>query len=116
MTKIPKDFLPPVPQPITDEARDRTPVPPDPERVEGIIVAMGTAAAHYCQDHNATMADVLSACFTMCHRTVIALLYHTTPPLNIREQYRMRQTIVGGVEKLWNMAVGGGATSKFDKH
>lgn len=103
-------------QPITDEARDRVPVPPDADRVEGLITVMGIAAAQFCEANNATMADVLSACFTMCHRTVIALLYHTTPPLNIREQYRMRQTIVGGVERLWNVTAGGGALSKFDRH
>ncbi len=85
-------------------------------KVEGLVAAMGLAAGQFCQVNDAGMAEVLSACFTLTHRTVEAVLYRTTPPLNVREQYRMRGVVIGGIERLWNFAAGGGASSKHDKH
>lgn len=95
---------------------EREPIAPDPARVQGLVDAMSLAMGQYCQMNNGTMSDVLSACFTLTHQSVAAALYHTTPPLNVREQYRLRATLVGGVERLWNLVCGGGAGSKFETH
>ncbi len=85
-------------------------------KVEGLVTAMGLAAGQYCQSNDAGMAEVLSACFTLTHRTIEAVLYKTTPPLNVREQFRMRGIVVGGCERLWAFAAGGGPASSHDKH
>ena len=107
---------PPLNQPKDDATKDRTPTAPNSERVEHIVSAMTMAAGHYCQQHDGTMADMLSACFTMTHRAIEAVLYgQLNPPLNVREQFYMRKVITGGVERLWNLAAGGGAASKFEK-
>ena len=99
-----------------EHVAERAPVPPNTERVEAIVLAMSIAAGQYCQLNSGNMSDVLSACFTMTHRTVESLLYHTTPPLNVREQFRMRGVVVGACERLWIFASGGGATSRHKAH
>lgn len=108
---------PPLNQPKAKGTQDRIPTAPDSKRVEDIVSVMTMAAGNYCQQHNGTMSDILSACFTMTHRIITAVLYQqTNPSLNVREQFEMRKIITGGVERLWNLAAGGGATSRHKAH
>ena len=99
-----------------NQSLERMPIPPDAEKVEGLVSAMSITVGQYCQLHGGNMSDVLSACFTLCHRTMDVVLHNTIPPLSVAEQFRMRGVLTGAAERLWTLAVGGGATSKYKAH
>lgn len=101
---------------MTDTETNRLPTAPNPEAVEGLIQAMARAAADYATAHDSSMSDIFSATMTLTFRTTRRVLYETDPPMTVREVFRLRKTIIGGIERLWAMAAGGGPTSKFGAH